>query len=276
VRGDSSAQHHKRNVVRNGIGTDRRARLRFSNLGHSYVSELFDLSADDANRLRAAGELAYVDPTLSYPNQLSMGLTMATGLSDSKRLSLEEASIDEGFSKVIDWIERFLCAPNAELGRPGDVCPFARTAMVKRSVEFYVNHSESVLSLSADIEQHMEEFQSGGATQDVYRSRIIVPAKIDDAVTAVESVQKRLKPAFVERHLMIGQFYESCEEPGLWNKTFRPLQAPVPLIAIRSMVPTDIAFLYSDESYVRAYLEKFGRRGSIALRQFETAMEAHK
>jgi hypothetical protein len=57
---------------------------------------------------------------------------------------------------------------------------------------------------------------------------------------------------------------------------FRPLQAPIPLIAIRNMVPTDIAFLYDEESYVRAYLEKFGKRGTIALRQFETTMEANK
>ena len=201
---------------------------------------------------------------------------MASSLSDSERLSLDEASVDEGFSSVIEWIERFLCAPNTELGRLGDVCPFAKTAMLKRSVEFYRNRSKSVSCLLADVELHMEEFLQSGANQDVYRCRIIVPTGFDNAVGAVEYVQKQLKPAFVERHLMIGQFFQGCEEPGLWNKAFRPLQAPVPLIAIRSMVPTDIAFLYGNESYVRAYLEKFGRRGSIALRQFETAMEAHK
>ncbi|WP_213776888.1 DUF6875 domain-containing protein [Caballeronia sp. dw_276] len=201
---------------------------------------------------------------------------MASSLSDSERLSLDEASVDEGFSSVIEWIERFLCAPNTELGRLGDVCPFAKTAMLKRSVEFYRNRSKSVSCLLADVELHMEEFLQSGANQDVYRCRIIVPANFDDAVAAVEYVQKQLKPAFVERHLMIGQFFQDCEEPGLWNKNFRPLQAPVPLIAIRNMVPTDIAFLYGEESYVRAYLEKFGRRGSIALRQFETAMETHK
>jgi hypothetical protein len=201
---------------------------------------------------------------------------MATGLSDSERLSLEEASTDEGFSRILGWIEHFLCAPNTELGRLGDVCPFAKTAMLKRSVEFYRNRSSSVPDLLADLELHMEEFLQAGSTQDVYRCRIIVPSGVDDIVSAVEYVQKQLKPAFVERHLMIGQFFQECAEPGLWNKEFRPLQAPVPLIAIRNMVPTDIAFLYDDENYVRAYLEKFGRRGSIALRQFETAMEAHK
>jgi len=46
---------------------------------------------------------------------------MVTGVSESEHLSLEEASMDESFSKVIDWIESFLCAPNSDVGRSGDV-----------------------------------------------------------------------------------------------------------------------------------------------------------
>ena len=201
---------------------------------------------------------------------------MVTGVSESEHLSLEEASMDEGFSKVIDWIESFLCAPNSDVGRSGDVCPFAKTAMLKKSIEFFRNHSESVMCLSRDIEMHMEEFQRSGGIHDIYQCRIIVPTRLNEVASAVEYVQKRLKSAFVERHMMIGQFFQGCEEPGLWNNMFRPLQAPIPLIAIRNMVPTDIAFLYDEDSYVRAYLEKFGKRGAIALRQFETTMEANK
>jgi hypothetical protein len=57
---------------------------------------------------------------------------------------------------------------------------------------------------------------------------------------------------------------------------FRPLQTPVPLIAIRNMVPTDIAFLYGNEQYVSVYMEKFGSRGIVALRQFEATLETTK
>jgi hypothetical protein len=194
----------------------------------------------------------------------------------SVSLSFEEASADKDLSKVISWIEHFLNMPHTDLGRAGDVCPFARTAMLKRSIEFYLNHSESVQGLSRDIETHMEQFHQSDTRHDIYRCRIIVPIHLEAAASAVEYVQKRLKPAFVERRLMIGQFYQECEEPGLWNKDFRPLQSPVPLIAIRHMVPTDIAFLYNDERYTRTYLEEFGRRGFIALQQFEAAMELSK
>lgn len=201
---------------------------------------------------------------------------MVTRLSESEPISFEKASIDESFSKILEWIEFFLCAPNTELGRLGDVCPFAKMSVLKRSIEFYRNRSQSVSCLSADIEQHMEEFLESGSSTDIYRCRIIVPESLGDASKAIEFVQKQLKPAFVARHLMVGQFFPDCDEPGLRNKAFRPLRSPIPLIAIRNMVPTDIAFLYGNENYVRVYMENFGNRGTVAIRQFEATMETQK
>ncbi|CAD6555361.1 DUF6875 domain-containing protein [Paraburkholderia metrosideri] len=201
---------------------------------------------------------------------------MAIGLSASDSISFEEASIDGSFSRILRWIEDFLCAPNTELGRLGDVCPFAKTAVLKRSIEFYRNHSLSVACLSDDVELHRDEFLRSGGRDDIYRCRIIVPDSLDNASSAIESVQKQLKPKFVGNHLMLGQFFPDCEEPGLRNKMFRPLQTPVPLIAIRNMVPTDIAFLYGNEQYVSVYMEKFGSRGIVALRQFEATLETTK
>jgi hypothetical protein len=201
---------------------------------------------------------------------------MAIRLSASERISFEEASNDERFSRILAWIESFLCAPNTELGRLGDVCPFAKTAVLRRSIEFYWNHSESVGSLSSDMERHMEEFLQAGGSDDIYRCRIIVPDSLPGVSSAIEYVQKQLKPRYVEHHLMIGQFFPDCAEPGLRNKAFRPLQTPIPLIAIRNMVPTDIAFLYGNEQYVTAYMKKFGGRGTIAMRQFEATLETTK
>jgi hypothetical protein len=153
------------------------------------------------------------------------------------------------------------------------VCPFARAAVSKRSIDFFKNTSLSAAALAKEIERHLEDFRQDAASGDIYKSRIIVPTELDNAAEAVEIVQRQLKPKFVEQHFMLGQFFPDCQEPGLWSKSFRPLQAPVPLLAIRNMVPTDIAFLYDDENFVRAYLQRFGRRGEIALRHFETTRE---
>jgi hypothetical protein len=57
---------------------------------------------------------------------------------------------------------------------------------------------------------------------------------------------------------MIGQFYDGCEEPAIWNRDFRPLASPVPLLAIRNMVRTDAPFLVKDAVSLEAYLRQFG------------------
>jgi hypothetical protein len=193
----------------------------------------------------------------------------------SEHLSFEEASMDLAFSQVIAWIEQFLCAPHADLGREGDVCPFARAAMVRNAIEFYRNESEDIAGLERDIEMHLSEFEEV-ARANLYSCRIIVPTRMEHADRAVAEVQRLWKPRFVQKHLMLGQFFQNCQESGLWNKDFRPLQTPVPLLAIRNMVPTDIAFLYHEKSYVETYMEKFGKRGSLALKQFEMTREAAK
>jgi hypothetical protein len=203
-----------------------------------------------------------------------MGLTMATHVSESQPVSFEDVSSDPRLSAILDWIEQFLCAPNAALGRTGNVCPYAKTAILKRSLEFYRNYSTSVAGLASDMEQHLEEFLQSERSDDIYYCRLIVPDALGDASDAIEHVQKQLKPMFVENRLMVGQFFPDCAEPGLRNRDFRPLQTPVPLLAIRNMVLSDIAFLYGNERYVNAYLEKFEERGIVAIRQFEASMEA--
>jgi hypothetical protein len=60
---------------------------------------------------------------------------------------------------------------------------------------------------------------------------------------------------------MVGQFYEGCPESGLWNDAFHPLQSPVPLLAIRNMVPSDFPFLHGkrgNSDMLIAYLNRFG------------------
>jgi hypothetical protein len=43
--------------------------------------------------------------------------------------------------------------------------------------------------------------------------------------------------------MMIGEFWPGHTMPGLHNHSFRPLAAPVPMLAIRHMVVSDLLFL---------------------------------
>ena len=43
--------------------------------------------------------------------------------------------------------------------------------------------------------------------------------------------------------LMLGEFHMRNNQPGLRNDDFFPLRTPIPCLAVRHMVPTDLAFL---------------------------------
>jgi hypothetical protein len=79
-----------------------------------------------------------------------------------------------------------------------------------------------------------------------------------DAPAVIDETQRLLKPAFVRNGLMIGQFHPGPPDaPGLWNEAFRPLHSPVPLLAIRHMVASDLPFLIDDPAFRAAYLDRF-------------------
>lgn len=83
---------------------------------------------------------------------------------------------------------------------------------------------------------------------------------VRDVGWVVEDSQRRLKTEFVERGLMIGEFHPGPPPaPGLHNPSFRPLHSPVPLLAIRRMVGTDLPFLTADEHHLEVYRAHFSR-----------------
>ena len=74
-------------------------------------------------------------------------------------------------------------------------------------------------------------------------------------------MQKRLKPEFVDCGLMIGQFYPGCEEGGIRNPQFRPLDAPVISLAVRYMALADAPFMLDDARYQAAFSARYGVAG---------------
>ncbi|WP_323123471.1 DUF6875 domain-containing protein [Burkholderia alba] len=196
---------------------------------------------------------------------------MAWQSPDLHIMSFEAADACPKLHLATQWIRTFLCAPHPDIGRDGDVCPFTRVAISKDSFEFVRNMSQTPEAFMDEAAMHLEDFERCGGKTDIYRCRLIVPVELDRAADVIETTQSSLKPHFISRHLMIGQFYPECQEGGLWKPDFRPLQCPIPLIAIRNMVPTDVAFLYGDVAYMASYRRRFGERAERAIRQYEEA-----
>jgi hypothetical protein len=84
------------------------------------------------------------------------------------------------------------------------------------------------------------------------------------APVCIDQVQGKLKTEFVRRGLMIGEFHKNNNAAGLRNAEFFPLRTPTPCLAIRRIVPTDLAFLDLTkypvdirEEFLVCYLKQF-------------------
>ena len=78
---------------------------------------------------------------------------------------------------------------------------------------------------------------------------------------------ERLKQDFVRDGLMLGPVYPGNEVPGAHNPAFRPMAGPLPLVAIRPMMESDLPFLNRATDpprvraeYVGAYLRHLAPR----------------
>lgn len=162
---------------------------------------------------------------------------------------------------IVDWALEYLCEPHDDLGRDGPVCPFTRPSLARDAFWLTVNHATDLAdpTVEAQVMTVAETFGTlplSDRRDARYQTVLILFPDIDDPAP-LDQLQRRLKSGFVRRGLMIGQFYAGCDEPGLWNRDFRPLRSPIPLLAIRHMVASDFPFLVGEQEWLTSYLTQF-------------------
>jgi hypothetical protein len=125
--------------------------------------------------------------------------------------------------------------------------------------------------IDAQILRAMHEFladHGAAAVAGVSRATVVVfSARGPEVEARVVETHARLKPTFLAQGLMFGEFYPSCDKPGLHNPAFRPLRSPWPLLVIRPMVEADLDFLLDQVPFVESYLAAQGPRGMLRLAQ---------
>jgi hypothetical protein len=165
--------------------------------------------------------------------------------------------------QVAAWAVGFLAAPHQQLGRPGAVCPYTRPSMESNSFLLaWAGREHDVQSIESAVDQYrrwfMELLEQPGRTRGHLLTILVVLPGIERTDAGpLNALQARLKDGFVADGLMVGQFHPRCEQSGLWNEDFRPLKAPIPLLAIRQMVASDLPFLLNSASHLGAYLTRF-------------------
>lgn len=178
-------------------------------------------------------------------------------------------------ARIREWAATYLAAPHSELGREGSVCPFTAPSINKE--KFWVGCVDGRDLTADDIETTIAGM--------VTRFHRLPPAEGPDALlkaililfptvtdyNLIDEAQRRLKREFLAMGLMIGQFYPGCEEPGIRNPQFRPLQSPLALLAIRHMVSSDFPFLAAKVEWVEEYLKRFAPSIPVAIRSIIAA-----
>lgn len=172
---------------------------------------------------------------------------------------------------LLDWVENYLMREHPELGRTGAVCPFTRQAARIDTARL------GICTAGADEEERAFALIRGsfGALDAIpckpglahFRAVIIgFPGSTDErGIAMLQRVQNRHKFYSLARGRMIGLMHEASEAPGLWNPDFRPLRAPLPVLAIRHMVEHDAPFTARHPLLLVPYLARFRLAGGRRL-----------
>ncbi len=183
--------------------------------------------------------------------------------------------------RIVDWCESFLGKPSGLVGRSGNVCPFVPEAMMRAALKFATvalrkDGTEAVVEIEEMIVACRDHFLAGeqmGGEIDTFGAMVIIFPDVasEEAPMLIDRSQRELKPIFVQKGLMLGEFHPHCATPGLRNRYFYPLRSPIPLLAIRHMVESDVDFLMAPNDpaltrvkSLKAYLKCLGSSLSVA------------
>lgn len=225
----------------------------------SQALDIVDVVA--AGRGREAVTVPLV-PLLAYP-----GVVAAHGVA-----GMDEADLAVG-ARIALWVQSFLMRPHADLGRLGDVCPFTSQAAKIGTARIGVwNGGPDAEAILALMEAAVRAFDRMPCPKGMAQFKTIIigfPNCTDEAgLKVLKQTQDKLEPHSVFRGKMIGFFRPDAPDQGLINPNFRPMQSPVPLLAIRLMVEGDAPFVVRHRRLTPIYLAKFPR---TALQRLFTA-----
>lgn len=159
------------------------------------------------------------------------------------------------------WTREHLCRPHQDLGRPGPVCPYISQAIAREFLwAAYIEGSrvdaERLTGIVDDLYDVFPSLPPATEPDSTFKAVLAVFPDLTDYAD-LDVVQNDQKTRFVNKGLMLGQFYPGCTMAGLRNPAFPALDAPLPMLAVRHMAPTDFLFLDSRREWIDAYLKIF-------------------
>jgi len=158
----------------------------------------------------------------------------------------------EAYALGLDYCTGVLSKESPHAGRKGPVCPFVPKAMRNRSIYISVVGTASGCDAFQKIKELilgiLEDFAALEPRQGslvMYKAVVLFFPDVSsfEAPAIVDRVQRECQPLFVAKGLMLGEFHSLNNSEGIRNKSYFPLRTAVPCLAVRIMVPSDVAFL---------------------------------
>lgn len=178
---------------------------------------------------------------------------------------------------LADWVETYLMQGHPDLGRTGAVCPFTRQAGKLDTIRLNLSlvgpdDEEAAFALTR---RGFADLKAIPAKPGMEHFRTVISGfpncAGDDGIAMLKRVQRRHKFHSLARFRMIGFMHPASEDQGLWNPAFRPLRAPMPVLAIRHMVEQDAPFAAHHPLLMAPYLLKFRLDGAKRLIAYRRA-----
>jgi hypothetical protein len=164
---------------------------------------------------------------------------------------------------IARWMTSYLMASHPDLGRPGEVCPFTSRAHRLDTIRIGVSlaASDDIAVIKGDMQDCMRQFSEIACDEATRHLRTVVVGfpnlNDDDGIGALRAAQGHLKLRCLWRGLMIGRFHPESDDQGLWNRDFRPMRSPIPLLAVRHLVRNDAPFALRNPALLASYLCRY-------------------
>jgi hypothetical protein len=164
---------------------------------------------------------------------------------------------------IARWMTSYLMASHPDLGRPGEVCPFTSRAHRLDTIRIGVSLAASgdLPVIKKNMQDGLRQFSDIACDETTRHLRTVVVGfpnlNDDDGMAALRAAQDQLKLRCLWRGLMIGRFHAESDDQGLWNRDFRPMRSPIPLLAVRHLVRNDAPFALRNPLLLASYLCRY-------------------
>jgi hypothetical protein len=173
---------------------------------------------------------------------------------DSKRCPFTE--------QWLSWVTSYIANEDRRLGRPGPVCPCV-PGVLRTSSMHLVRIGPDTHNVLDVVKENglrfLETMRMKHSHSILYCVALIFTPFSPQHQGSLVEVHHQLKPWFIARGLMLGEFYPGNSKPSVHSSQVTPMDCPVHALVIRASTAHDLLFVENDETYTQAERESMKR-----------------